>query len=575
MRKLILLAFAAAAVTALCGAPSAGAAPCDPDRFDCGEPIDTSAPRAGLFVVERSPAGVRVKGYAIDGDTNGPIDARVLIDDIEVATITANKLDSGPLHLGYHGFDDVVPARAGSQVCVDPIDYDPAGAPGLQGEGSCLPFLVRVDPFGALESIERDGAFVRVRGWAFDPDRAEGIRVQVFHDGGLVATVPTTVPRPEVVPPGHTGYGVAHGFDVPVPKGLDRHLICVFVKNEGAGLPSSFLGCRSYGPPIAPTVVAEPDTWMGHREIRIRWTDNADDEAGYVVDRQQPDGSWAAVAPSTGPMAGAGGSASVTSAGLAPDAEYCFRVRTWNAFGEASAQNCTRTRVTPPATSLVSFSVSLGQVDMCFTADVTISWSAISARRVVVRRNGAVIRDVRLQAPQVGQWNDSFTDRNRAESTLTYRLELYGYDGKLVSAVDRTVTKPVPPGTVTVVLGQSPPGDRHNRRGFSVALPGCSGISAAARITSVTNASRDIWGIPIAIRLTHGGSRTAELGPGAGTSAFNGLGATATWTAFVPNISAVFLDPSPPPSVGPPPAGAVFTTPMPARIAVVVAWAVP
>ena len=212
---------------------------------------------------------------------------------------------------------------------------------------------------------------------------------------------------------------------------------------------------------------------------------------------------------------------------------------------------------------------------MCFTADVTISWSAISARRVVVRRNGALLPDVRLQAPQAGQWNDSITDRNRAESTLTYRLELYGYDGKLVSALDRTVTKPVPPGMVTVVLGQSPPGDRHNRRGFGVALPGCAGISDAARIMSVTNASRDIWGIPIAIRLTHSGSRTAELGPGAGTSAFNGLAATATWTAFVPNISAVFLDPSPAPSVGPRPAGAVFTTPMPARIAVVVAWAVP
>jgi hypothetical protein len=121
--------------------------------------------------------------------------------------------------------------------------------------------------------------------------------------------------------------------------------------------------------------------------------------------------------------------------------------------------------------------------------------------------------------------------------------------------------------TETVLLGESPQGDRFNRRGASLTLPGC------ARIVSVTNASRDIWGIPIPIRLTHNAPRTAELAAGAGSSAFNGLPARATWTAFVPFISAVFLDPSPKPPFGPPPPGAVFTVPQGARIAVVVAWA--
>jgi hypothetical protein len=587
MNRLILLmvALAAAAATTLIGSSSA-VAWCNPDYADCESPLtSTSAPDSGLHQVARTPGGVHVRGYAIDPDTTGPIDARVQIDGVETGTVTADDFYVSnvlrlvfPGHGDYHGLDDVAPARAGSRVCVEPVDFDENGAPAdppLAGTPSCLGFAVGVDPSGALEALERDADFVRVRGWAFDPDRAEGIRVQIFHDGGLAATTPTTLPRPDVVPPGHMGYGVAHGFDVAVPKGPGRHLVCVFAKNEGAGLPSSFLGCRSYGPPIAPSVTAEPDTWMGHREVRIRWTDNADDEAGYVVERRQPDGSWTAVAPSTGPMAGAGGSASVTSAGLAPDAEYCFRVRTWNAFGEASAQKCTRTRVAPPPTSLVSFSVSPGPVQTCNTVDVTISWSVISARRVVVRRNGVVIQNPTPPAPMDGEWKHSYTDKSRAESTLTYRLELYGYDGKLAAAVVRTVSKPVPPGTVTVVLGESPPGDRHNRRGFSVALPGCAGISDAARITSVTNVSRDIWGIPIAIRLTHSGSGTAELGPGAGTSAFNGLAATASWTAFVPNISAVFLDPSPKPPFGSPPPNAVFTTPMAARIAVVVAWAVP
>jgi hypothetical protein len=230
-RSIVLLAALAAAAAVTLVGSSSGLASCYPDG--CEPPAaSTSAPDSGLHQVARTPGGVHVRGYAIDPDTTGPIDAKVLIDDVETGTVTADDFYVSnvlrlvfPRHGDYHGVDDVAPARAGSRVCIEPVDFDEKGAPAdppLAGTASCMGFAVGVDPVGALESLARDNSFVRVRGWALDPDRAEGARVQVYQDGGLEATAAATLSRPEIVPPGHTGYGVRHGFDVPVPKGAAR-----------------------------------------------------------------------------------------------------------------------------------------------------------------------------------------------------------------------------------------------------------------------------------------------------------------------------------------------------------------
>jgi hypothetical protein len=76
--------------------------------------------------------------------------------------------------------------------------------------------------------------------------------------------------------------------------------------------------------------------------LDLRWTDNATNETGYRVDRQQGS-SWVAVA-----TLGAN-AVSFTHTGLVPGATSCYRVVAINAGGEtASATVCGTTDTTPP-----------------------------------------------------------------------------------------------------------------------------------------------------------------------------------------------------------------------------------
>ena len=208
-------------------------------------------------------SGIRVKGWALDSDTNGSIAVHVYVDGAFAAEALANgnRPDVAFYFPGMgaaHGFDVFVPAAGGTRnVCVYGINagYDGSGNPLL----GCANVQVLGRPFGYLDSFSAGFDTVTLVGWAIDPDTVNPIRVQVLVDGQPVVTALADQVRPDVGQ-AYPQFGSRHGFTVTAPVPSGRHDVCVNAVNVGAPADNTQLGCITVvmGTPIGAVDVAEP-----------------------------------------------------------------------------------------------------------------------------------------------------------------------------------------------------------------------------------------------------------------------------------------------------------------------------
>jgi L,D-peptidoglycan transpeptidase YkuD (ErfK/YbiS/YcfS/YnhG family) len=102
------------------------------------------------------------------------------------------------------------------------------------------------NPTGHLDAVSIYPAYgwVRIRGWAMDPDnRSYPIAVEVRVNGRLVRHVLANKPRPDVVAALHTGPD--QGFADVVYVGRGYLTICAVADNIGLGRANASLGCVS------------------------------------------------------------------------------------------------------------------------------------------------------------------------------------------------------------------------------------------------------------------------------------------------------------------------------------------
>ena len=195
-------------------------------------------------------------------------------------------------------------------------------ATGAPGEPVTLKANVRVGLFAADST---PGDFARL--W---------VRFRITDSAGnLVATQ-----YAQVEPGGSVGGGTATtAFSSPV-AGTFKYQVDL-VRGDGdpqandyyIALPWSATLTVKTPPPAAPSgLTATP---LAGRKIQVAWTDNANNETGFIVQRSTNKLIWTTIAAPTA-SDGVGGTVSVTSAGLTANVRYYYRVQAVHASGASA-----------------------------------------------------------------------------------------------------------------------------------------------------------------------------------------------------------------------------------------------
>lgn len=199
--------------------------------------VEVGRPFGSLDSVSSTAGGLRVRGWAIDPDTSGPILVHAYVDNVFRGEFTANgaRPDVAAVHPGFgedHGFEFTVPASPGQHsVCVYAINVGGGDHPLI---GCKTGTRLIGDPFGSLDEVRPGPGTVRVRGWMIDPDATGPIKVHLYIDGTIKGEFDANIPRPDVGA-AYPGYGPVHGFDITVPTFIGFQQVSVYAINVGAG----------------------------------------------------------------------------------------------------------------------------------------------------------------------------------------------------------------------------------------------------------------------------------------------------------------------------------------------------
>ena len=213
-------------------------------------------PVGAVDVVARVPGGVRVAGWALDGDVPdqsvdvhlygswwghnaGPADAPR--PDVAAALPPASAA---------RGYDVVLDLAEGPQrICAFGIDRSTIGLPGVAGGLGCRTIDVTSSPRGSFDlavlgapAPDSSTTALRVAGWAFDPDTDDPVDIHLYVAGAGHNLGPADTLRADVARV--TGWSERHGFDTTVEVPVDAAVACVAAIDRVAPGTSAWLGCR-------------------------------------------------------------------------------------------------------------------------------------------------------------------------------------------------------------------------------------------------------------------------------------------------------------------------------------------
>jgi hypothetical protein len=211
----------------------------------CRNATVSATPFGRLDVARMEYGKLRVRGWAIDPDTDNPIQVHIYDNGRGLANLGAANVDRPDVGQRYgrgsrHGFDALLTVAPGNhQIRAYAINAAGGGGNAVIGTRTVA---WSGNPFGAFDSVTAvGGGRVRVRGWAIDSETTGPIRVHIYSDGRGVASIAADRPRPDLE---RLGHGTAHGFDATVTVGAGRHSVCAYAINVGTGA-NVRLACRT------------------------------------------------------------------------------------------------------------------------------------------------------------------------------------------------------------------------------------------------------------------------------------------------------------------------------------------
>lgn len=198
----------------------------------CSTFVVSGAPVGALDSVTALRAGVELRGWAADPDTEGTVGVHtyaagwVGVDrtgaprpDVAAAVGRASAVA---------GFGSRQPALGGAQrVCSYAIDVG-GSTNTLLG---CRSVTVASVAFGHLDQVSWAGGRLTVRGWAIDPDVVAPLPVHVYADGRFVGQVLAATPRPDLAAL-HPLHGGGHGADAQLALAERPTTVCAYAIDQ-------------------------------------------------------------------------------------------------------------------------------------------------------------------------------------------------------------------------------------------------------------------------------------------------------------------------------------------------------
>ncbi len=221
-----------------------------------------------------APGKLVVHGWAIDPDTRGGVRTDLYVDGHGAASLTADQSrpDVARAYAGYgdrHGFSTTLSLPGGThQICAFGIDVGAgSGNPAISCKSVTLP---TGPPRGSYDIATMTGlGQVLVRGWAYDPDTVDPIRIDFYADGHGLTSVQADGARPDIAAL-YPMYGANHGFQTTVKLGGGTHSICAFAINVAGG-GNTLLGCHTVSLPTGPpTGVYDAATVTAPGQVQLR-----------------------------------------------------------------------------------------------------------------------------------------------------------------------------------------------------------------------------------------------------------------------------------------------------------------
>jgi len=251
----------------------------------CQNVTVTSSPFGYLDAASSGIGGLRVRGWAIDGDQSASIPVHLWMDGSTwVGAVTADdtRADVAGVFPGYgtdHGFAASFTVPGGlHHVCAYAINGGAAGANTLLG---CADVAVSTDPIGSLDGITRVPGGLRVTGWAIDPETAAPIQVHVYVGAaGTPALADGTRTDVAGVFP---AYGASHGYAATIAApGEGPVQVCAYAINAAAG-SNTALGCRTVVVSHVPIGALDGAANLGDRVQIAGWAIDPDTGAALTV----------------------------------------------------------------------------------------------------------------------------------------------------------------------------------------------------------------------------------------------------------------------------------------------------
>lgn len=206
--------------------------------------LNSEAPIGEFQLADMRNNEVIVAGWALDPDTNAPINVHIRIDGVlkKVGPALTNRPDIGAAYGqgNNHGFYFRVPTtNKVQQICAWAINN--AGTP--HKRLGCK--LTSAQPEGRVNAAFNNNGSIAVGGWAIDPDTRSNIKIHLFVDGvrRRVFSTGTASPYARISYP---GYSNNHGYFQQYFAGPGTHNVCVWaINNTTTGGGHRRLGCQN------------------------------------------------------------------------------------------------------------------------------------------------------------------------------------------------------------------------------------------------------------------------------------------------------------------------------------------